>query len=71
MELLPLLRLACFMYKYNSLQAGQVLREHFIITKYLKKDVNDDLSICVDQCHPSGLSITGDIKLYQCHVIKR
>ena len=38
----------------------------FIITKYLKQEVNDDLSVCVDECSPCGLSITGDIKIYQC-----
>ena len=70
---------ACFMYKCKSLQAGQLLQEHlpflqnlldFIITKYLKQEV-DDLSICMDERGPCGLSITGDIKIYQCHVIKR
>ena len=43
---------------------------NFIIAKYLKQ-VDDDLSIYVDECSPCGLSITGDIKIYQCHVIKR
>ena len=42
-----------------------------IITKYFKQEVNGDLSVCVDERRPSGLSITGDIKIYQCHVIKR
>ena len=68
------------MYKYNSLQAGQLPQEHlpflqnllnFIITKYLKQEVDDDLSVCVDEHSPCGLSITGDIKIYQCLVIKR
>ena len=68
------------MYKYNSLQAGQLPQEHlpflqnlldFIITKYLKQEVNDDLSVCMDERSPCGFSITGDIKIYQCHVIKR
>ena len=45
------------MYKYKSMQAGQLPQEHlsflhnllsFIITKYLKQEVNDELSICVD-----------------------
>ena len=64
------------MYKYKSLQEVQVPQEHlsflqnFIITKYLKQEV-DDLSVCVDERSPCGLSITGDIKIYQCHVIKR
>ena len=43
----------------------------FIITKYLKEEVNDNLSVCVDECSPCGLSITGDITIYQCHMIKR
>ena len=63
------------MYKYNSLRAVQQPREYscflqnllnFIITKYLKQEVNDDLSVCVDESSPCGLSITGDIKIYQC-----
>ena len=67
------------MYQYKSLQAGQLSQEHlsflqnllnFIITKYLNQEVNDNLSICVDERSPCGLSITGDIKIYQCHVIK-
>ena len=42
------------MYKYKSLLAGQLPRQHlsflqnllnFIITKYLKQEVNDDLSV--------------------------
>ena len=63
------------MYKYKSLQAVQLPQEHlsflqsFIITKYLKQ-VDDDLSLCVDEHSPCGLSITGDNKIYQCHVIK-
>ena len=63
------------MYKYKSLQAVQLPHEHlsflqsFIITKYLKQ-VDDDLSVCVDEHSPCGLSITGDNKIYQCHVIK-
>ena len=53
---------------------GQLPQEHLsflqnllnlIITKYLKQEVDDDLSICV-----GGLSITGDIKIYPCHVIQ-
>ena len=68
------------MYKYKSLKAGQLKREHlpflqnllnFIITKYLKKEFDNDLTVGVDECSPCGLSVTGDIKIYQCHVIKR
>ena len=49
------------MYKYKSLQEVQLPREHlsflqsFIITKYLKQDVHDDLSVCVDERSPCGL----------------
>ena len=65
------------MYKYKSLQAGQLPQEYlsflqnFIITKYLKQEVDANLSVCVDERSPCGLSVTGDIKIYQCHVIKR
>ena len=62
-------------HKYKSLQEVQLLQEHlsflqnFIITKYLKEEV-DDLSVCMDKRSPCGLSMTGDIKIYQYHVIK-
>ena len=68
------------MYKYKSLRAGQLPQEHllflenlldFIITKYLQQGVDDDLSVCVDERSPCGFSITGDIKIYHCHVTKR
>ena len=68
------------MYKYKSLQVGKLPRRHmsflqsllnFIMTKYLKQEVDDDLSLCIDERNPCGLSKTGDIKFYQCHVIKR
>ena len=36
---------------------------NFIITKYLKQEVNDDLSGCMDKCSPRGLSITGDLSI--------
>ena len=42
---------------------------NFIITKYLKQ-VDDNLSICVDESSPCGLSITGDINIYQYHIVK-
>ena len=42
-----------------------------IITKYFKQEFNGDLSVRVDERRPSGLSITGDIKIYQCHVTKK
>ena len=59
------------MHKYKSLQAGQLPQEHLsflqnllIITKYLKQEVDDNLSACVDEHSPCGLSITGDINIY-------
>ena len=58
------------MYNCKSLQEIQLLREHlsflqdFIITKYLKQKVDDDLSVFVDEHSPCGLSITGDLKIY-------
>ena len=76
----PFLELDCFICEYKSLQAGQLQRKHlsflqnllnFIITEYLKKEFDDDLSIGVDERSPCDLSVTGDIKIYQCHVIKR
>ena len=57
------------MYKYKSLQEVWLLREHlfflqnFIITKHLKQEVNDDLSVCMDERSPCGLSITEDTDL--------
>ena len=68
------------MYKYKSLLAGQLPSEYlsflqnllnFIITKYLKQEVDDDLNVCVDEHSTCGLSITGDIKICECHMIKR
>ena len=58
------------MYKYKSLQAGQLPREHlyflqnllnFIITRYLKEEVDDNLHVWVDELSPCDLSIIGDI----------
>ena len=54
------------MYKYKSLQEVQLPQEHlsflqnFIITKYLKQEVDDNLGIWVDKRNPCGHSITGD-----------
>ena len=68
------------MYKYKSLQAIQLPQEHlsflqnlmsFIITKYLKQEVDYDFSVYVDKCSPCGSSVTGDTTIYQCHLIKR
>ena len=64
------------MYIYKILQAVQLQQDNvffanFIITKYLKQEADVDLSVCMDESSPSGLSITEDIKIYQCHMIKR
>ena len=57
------------MCKYKSLQTAQLPQEHlsllqnllnFIITKYMKQEINGNLSICVDERSPCGHSITGD-----------
>ena len=68
------------MYKYKSLQAGQLPWEHlsflqnllnFIIAKCVKQELDNSLSICMDERSSSGLSITLDMKIFQSHVIKR
>ena len=33
---------------------------NFIITEYLKQEVDDDISVCVNERSSSGHSITGD-----------
>ena len=43
----------------------------FIVADYLKQEVDGDLSICVDECNSCSLSASEDIKIYQCHMIKR
>ena len=71
--------ISLFHYKYKKMQAGQLPQEHlyfmqgllnFIITKYIKQEVDDNLTVCKDEHSPCGLSVTGDIKICQCHVIK-
>ena len=68
------------MYKYKSLQAGQVPQErfsflqnllNFIIAKYLSQEVNDNWSICMDERSPCGVSIAEDVDIYHSHMIKR
>ena len=44
---------------------------NFIIAKYLKEEVDDGLDVCMDEGGPCAFSVTGYIKIYQCHVIKR
>ena len=60
------------LFMYKNLQVGKLPREHlsflqnwlnFIITKYLKQEVDDDLRVCVDERSSCGLSVTGDIKI--------
>ena len=53
------------MYKYKSpvSRSPFVSLAEFIIAKYLKQEVDEDLSVCVDEHSPCGLSITGDIKI--------
>ena len=67
------------MYKYKSLQAGQLPYEHlfslqnllnFIITKSLKLEFHDNLSVCMNEHSSCGLSIIEGIKIYQCDIIK-
>ena len=69
-----------FMNKYKSLQGGQLPWDNlpflqnllnFVITKNLKQEVYDNLSICMDEHSPSGLLIIGDTKIYQCQKVKR
>ena len=68
MEWLSLIQLASLMYKYKTLQTSQVRLSFlqnlpsFVTTKYLKQEVNDDISICMDEHSPCDLSITGDIR---------
>ena len=61
--------LACFMCKYKSLQADQLPQKYvflakFIVTKYLKQEVDDNLSVWVDEHSPCGLSKTQDINMF-------
>ena len=35
-----------------------------------EKEDDDNLNVYMDESSPCGLSVTGDIKIYQCHVIK-
>ena len=71
------LDLISLFHKHKSLKEVQLPRkrlsflQNFIIAKYLKQEVDDNLSVCVDERSPCGLSMTGDIKIYQYHVIKK
>ena len=70
-----MLELECFMYKYKSLQAGQLQREHssflqnllnFIIAKYLKQEVDDHLRVLWMNTAPKTSQL--ETKIYKCHV---
>ena len=61
------------MYNYKSPARRSLTRvflAKFIITKHLKQEVDYNLTICMDKCHPCSLPITGD-KIYQFNIIKR
>ena len=66
------------MYKCKSWQVGQLPWEHLsflqnllgFITKYFKQEVDDKLKVCLDERSPRGIFITGDMKIYQYHVMK-
>ena len=57
------------MYKYKSLQEVQLPQEHlsfrqnFVNIKYLKQEVDDDLSVCVDEHSPWPLFWSRDQKV--------
>ena len=64
------------MYKYKNLPVGQLLQQHLsflknllnlIITKYLTPAVDDNLSVCMDDCSSYNLSISEDIKISQVY----
>ena len=48
----------------STMTRALVFPARFHITKYFKQEVDDNLSLCVDECSLCGLSITGDIKIY-------
>ena len=54
------------MYKYKFLQAGQLPREHLSFLQNLLNFLSQNIWNIVPVA-----SITGYIKIYQCHVIKR
>ena len=65
------------MYKYKNLQGvnyhESILLQNllnFIITKYLKQEVDDDLSIYMDERSPCGLSMNEDVNIYRCLMSK-
>ena len=60
------------MYKYKSLQASELPQEDLsFLQNLLKQKVDGNLSVCMDEHSPCGLFVTGDLKIYQYHMIKR
>ena len=60
------------MYKYKSLQASELPQEDLsFLQNLLKQKVDGNLSICMDEYSPRGLFVTGDLTIYQYHMIKR
>ena len=52
------------------LQNFQIIAK-YLLKKYFKQEVDDDLSVCIYERSSCGLSLTGDIKIYQCPMIKK
>ena len=55
--------------RHSTTTIAFVFPAKFFYPKYLKQEVHDSLSICINERSPCGLSITRDIKIYQCHLI--
>ena len=51
-------------YKKFNYHESMSFLQNFIITRYLRQEVDDELSACVDELRPYDLSIAGDIKIY-------
>ena len=45
--------------------------EFYYYNLFEKKEFDNDLTVGMDKRSPCSLSVTGDIKIYQCHAIKR
>ena len=58
-------------YKKFNYHESMSFLQNFTITRHLRQEIDDKLSACVDELRPYDLPITGDIKIYQCHMIKR
>ena len=55
------------MYKYKSLQAGQVAQQHVFLAKLAGFYYHNIFKLMMNQLAPVA-SITGDIKIYLCRV---